>query len=283
MTHTLFEESVAAYAVGALDADERRAFEAHLASCPKCAAELAELRRVTTGLAMSVERVAPPAGLKARTIARATGQPQAKITRDAPAPPVAIVHTEPSRASMSLAWLAAAAGIAAAIGLGVYAWSLRSQLSSIQQVAAQATTQADRLRAELVTSRQESARMAQTLGILGAPDVVRVELKGQGDLTTASAQVYWSATRGLLVLNASNLPAIDRDRVFELWAVPPGASAAPLAAGLFRVDQAGFVTVISPPSTTFPAADAFAITVEPTAGSQQPTSPIILVGKVRKT
>jgi anti-sigma-K factor RskA len=31
-----------------------------------------------------------------------------------------------------------------------------------------------------------------------------------------------------------------------------------------------------------PAADAFAITVEPTAGSAQPTSPIILVGKVRK-
>jgi anti-sigma-K factor RskA len=284
MTHTLFEESVAAYAMGALDADERRAFEAHLASCPKCAAELAELRRVTTGLAMSVERVAPPADLKARTIARATAQSQAKIVRDAPAqaPPVAIVHSEPARASLSLAWLAAAAGVAVAIGAGVYAWSLRSQLSSVQQVAAQATSQADRLRAELVSSRQESAKMAQTLGVLGAADVVRVELKGQGDLTTASAQVYWSATRGLLVLNASNLPAIDRDRVFELWAVPPGAGAAPLPAGLFRVDQAGLVTVVSPPPATFPAADAFAITVEPTAGSAQPTSAIILVGKTKK-
>ncbi len=111
MTHTLFEESVAAYALGALDADERRAFEAHLASCPKCAAELAELRRVTTGLAMSVERVAPPADLKARTIARATGQPQVKMTRETPAqaPPVAIVHAPATRASRSLAWLAAAA------------------------------------------------------------------------------------------------------------------------------------------------------------------------------
>lgn len=285
MTHTLFEESVAAYALGALDADERRAFEAHLASCSKCAAELAELRRVTTGLAMSIERVAPPAGLKARTIARATGQPQIKTTPEtaAQAPPVAIVHTAAPRASMSLAWLAAAAGIAVAIGLGVYAWSLRSQLDSVQQVAAQATSQADRLRAELVASRQESARMAQTLGILGAPDVIRVELKGQGDLLTASAQVYWSAARGVLVLNAGNLPAIDRDRVFELWAVPPGQGSAPLAAGLFRVDQAGLVTVVSPPPATFPAADAFAVTVEPSAGSAQPTSPIILVGKVRKT
>jgi anti-sigma-K factor RskA len=282
MTHTLFEESVAAYALGALDADERRAFEAHLASCPKCAAELAELRRVTTGLAMSVERVAPPADLKARTIARATGQPQVKMTRETPAQaPVAIVHTPAPHVSVSLAWLAAAAGLAAAVGVGIYAWSLRSQLSSVQQVAAQATSQVDRLRAELVTSRQESARMVQTLGILGAPDVVRVELKGQGDLSTASAQVYWSATRGVLFMHASNLPAIDRDRVFELWAVPPGQGAAPLAAGLFRVDQAGLVTVVSPPPT-FAAADAFAITVEPAAGSQQPTTPIILVGKARK-
>jgi anti-sigma factor RsiW len=106
MTHTLFEESVAAYALGALDADERRAFEAHLATCPKCAAELAELRRVTTGLAMSVERVAPPADLKARTIARATGQPRVKTAREtsAQAPPVAIVHTPAPVSRRRLAW-----------------------------------------------------------------------------------------------------------------------------------------------------------------------------------
>ena len=282
MTHTLFEESVAAYAVGALDADERRAFEAHLASCPKCAAELAELRRVTTGLAMSVERVAPPADLKARTIARATGQTQPGHEAPAQAPPVTIVHTPPPRTGLSMAWLAAAAAAAIAVGLGVYAWSLRSQLSSVQEVAAKATLQADRLRAELVSLRQQSAQMTHTLGILGAPDVLRVELKGQGDLAASSVQVYWSSTRGLVFMNATNLPAIDRDRVFELWTVPPGAGAAPLPAGLFRVDQAGLVTIVSPPPAAVPAADAFAITVEPTAGSAQPTSPIILVGKVRK-
>jgi len=234
---------------------------------------------------MSAGRVAPPADLKARTIARATGQPQARPTREAPAqaPPVSIVHTPAPRTGISMAWLAPAAGIALAIGLGAYAWSLQSQLGSVQQVAEQATTQADRLRAELLTARQESAKMTQTLAILGAPDVVRVDLKGQGDLAAASAQVYWSATRGLLFMNASNLPAIDRDRVFELWAVPPGPGAAPLGAGLFRVDQAGFVTVVSPPPSTFPAADAFAITVEPAAGSAAPTSPIILLGKTKKT
>jgi anti-sigma-K factor RskA len=280
-THSAFEEMVAAYAVGALDADDRRTFEAHLASCRQCATELAALKKVTTALAMSVDPVVPPADLKARTIARATGQPQAhRQTTAQPAPPVSIVHVHEKRGSW--AWLAAAAAILVAVGAGVYAWSLRNELTAVQQLANDASTDATRLRAQLLSVRQESAKMAQRLGVLAAPDVVRVDLKGQGELATATALVYWSAAHGVLLESGANLPALDRDHVLELWVVPPGADAKPVAAGLFRVDQAGLVTMVAPPPTTFAVADAFAITVEPPAGSAQPTSPIILVGKVRK-
>jgi anti-sigma-K factor RskA len=282
MTHTAFEEMVAAYAVGALDADDRRAFEAHLASCAKCASELAALRKVTTGLAMSVEPVAPPEDLRARTIARATGQPQTRreATSQPAPPPVSIVRVSEKRGSW--AWLAAAAAILVAVAAGVYAWSLRSELVAVRQLAGDASNDATRLRTQLLSLRQESAKMAQTLGVLAAPDVVRVDLKGQGELATASALVYWSAAHGVLLASGANLPALDRDHLLELWVVPPGADAKPLAAGLFRVDQAGLVTTVAPPPAMFPAADAFAITVEPVAGSVQPTTPIILVGKVRK-
>jgi anti-sigma-K factor RskA len=284
-THSAFEEMVAAYAVGALDVDDRRAFEAHLATCKQCAAELAALRKVTTGLAMSVEPAAPPADLKARTIARATGQPQAhrQTTAQPAAPPVSIVHVAEKRGLSSLAWLAAAAAILVAVGAGVYAWSLRSELTAVRQLANDAATDATRLRAQLLSVRQESAKMAAILGVLAAPDVVRVDLKGQGELATATALVYWSAAHGVLLQSGANLPALDRDHVLELWVVPPGADAKPLAAGLFRVDQAGLVTTVAPPPTTFAAADAFAITVEPSAGSVQPTTPIILVGKTKKS
>jgi hypothetical protein len=233
---------------------------------------------------MAVDPVAPPADLKARTIARATGQPQA-LHRETPAASTTntIVHTH--RSSIiprgSLGWLAAAAGIAVAIGAGIYSWSLRSEIHAVQQFADEASTSADHLRAQLLTVRQDNAKLTQTLGILGAPDVVRVDLKGQGD-TAATAQVYWSASRGLLLMNAANMPALDASRVFELWALPPGAGAAPLAAGLFRVDAVGLVTIVAPPSSLFPAADAFAITIEPSTGSTQPTMPIVLVGKTKK-
>jgi len=281
MTHAPFEESVGAYALGALDADEQRAFEAHLESCPKCAADLADLRRVTTGLAMAADAVAPPDDLRARTIARATNQPQARRETPVPAPPVSIVR--PARQRTSFAWLAAAAALAVAVGLGIYTLMLRSELQDVHQLAENATGQANHLRADLVAARQDAARTAHVLSIIGAPDVVRVDLKGQGDLATAFANVYWSATRGLVMMTAGNLPTLPNGRVFELWAVPPGAGAQPLAAGLFAVDASGTVATMAPPPAVIQAADAFAITIEPAGGSPQATTPIILVGKVKKT
>ena len=282
MTHSPYEESVAAYAIGALDAGERRAFEMHLGSCAQCAAELAELRKVTTGLVMSVDPEDPPADLKARTIARATAQPQAR--REAPVyvPPVSIMHPPKVRSSPA-GWLAAAVALIVAISAGLFAWSLRSELAAVQKLAGDASTQADRLRGQLLTLRQDTARMAQTLSILSAPDIVRVDLKGQGDLAAATAQVYWSPTRGVLLLNPGGLPSLDPGQVFELWAVPPEKGAAPLAAGLFHVDTAGLVTTVAPAPTLFPAVDVFAITIEPAGGLPAATTPILLVGKTKKS
>src|SRR5262249_44614492 len=159
---------------------------------------------------------------------------------------------------------------------------VRSELRAVQQFADEASTSADRLRAQLVTVRQDNAKLTQTLGILAAPDVIRVDLKGQGDAAASAAQVFWSASRGVLVMNAANMPPLAAGGFFGLGGVPPGAGAAPLGAGLFKVDPVGVVTTVAPPSALFPAADAFAITIEPSGGSPQPTMPIVLVGKVKK-
>lgn len=53
---------VAAYAFGALDEQQRRAFEVHLATCPTCPAELAEFRGMT-GMFAALKRttsIGPP-------------------------------------------------------------------------------------------------------------------------------------------------------------------------------------------------------------------------------
>src|SRR6478752_8590222 len=100
---------VAAYAVDALDVDEERAFEEHLASCEACREELASLRETTAALAYGAVGPVPPPELKLRIL------DQAKAERPN-------VVSLPQRRSWT-APLAAAAAIAAAvaIGVGIYA------------------------------------------------------------------------------------------------------------------------------------------------------------------
>ena len=60
-----------AYALDALDPDERAAFEAHYPSCDICAAEVLEFREAAAVLAADAA-VAPPDDLKARVMAEVT-------------------------------------------------------------------------------------------------------------------------------------------------------------------------------------------------------------------
>ncbi len=51
LTHAEIEELLGAYCLDAVDADETAAIEAHLPDCPRCRAEVAELREVAALLA----------------------------------------------------------------------------------------------------------------------------------------------------------------------------------------------------------------------------------------
>ncbi len=53
-------ELTAAYALDALDAAEERAYEEHLARCPRCREELASLTETAGALAYGVEPATPP-------------------------------------------------------------------------------------------------------------------------------------------------------------------------------------------------------------------------------
>jgi anti-sigma factor RsiW len=104
----------AAYALDALDPDEAREYEAHLAHCERCRAELASLSEAATALAHASEGPAPPAELRARILQQARRErPNVVPLRPRWAVPVAAV---------------AAAAACVAIGLGIWAASLAGKL-----------------------------------------------------------------------------------------------------------------------------------------------------------
>jgi anti-sigma-K factor RskA len=214
---------VAPYALDALEGDEERGFEAHLALCERCRDELAGLREAAAALAYGAAGPAPPPELKNRILdqARSERTNVVPITR---------------RRRNWTAPLAAAAAVAAcaALGLGIWAATLKSDLDA-------ARTQ---------------ARNNPLVSVLVQPGAKFVPLTGGGKLAYAPSG---SAT---LVVDAPRAP---RGKTYEAWVIDRGT---PTRAGLFR--GGGGPAVIRIARRVRPGA-VVAVTLERSGGVDQPT------------
>lgn len=270
--HERYDELAAAYALETIEPQERHDFEAHLATCASCRVTVAELRRVTAAMALAGPAEAPPPTLKARVLQRATALPQAGRSsagsggRPSPAA---------TRGGAPVPWLAAAALLACAVGLGVYAWGLRSQLASARQALAEMSGRVETLRTQLVSARLDSARLINTLNVLRSANLVRIDLVGQGPAPQAVGRAFVSAGTGM-VFDAERLPVLGANRTYQLWVIPPGAD--PVSAGVFDPDPAGHSTLAMPLPAGVQVVAAVAVTEEPAGGSVKATTGPLLIG-----
>ena len=116
MEQLSLHDYTAAYALDALDPDERRRYEEHLATCDECREQLAQLGGAAGALAFAVESPAPPPELRSRMLDAARAErPNVKPL--------------PTRWSRGTAVLAAVAAVAA-IGLGVWSIHLSNSLNN---------------------------------------------------------------------------------------------------------------------------------------------------------
>jgi anti-sigma-K factor RskA len=67
--HERLQDAAGGYVLNALTDDEAREYEAHLATCPECRAEVSELRAAAEALPVSPPAMVPPPALKARIMA----------------------------------------------------------------------------------------------------------------------------------------------------------------------------------------------------------------------
>lgn len=84
--HERWADDLAAYALGALGAEEAAALERHLERCERCRAELRWLQPAVGALPEAVERVEPPAALRARLMAEVEADAAAAEREAAPRP-----------------------------------------------------------------------------------------------------------------------------------------------------------------------------------------------------
>jgi anti-sigma-K factor RskA len=268
------EELAALASIGLLDPGERAEYERALASDPAFAAEVRTLGTVAGALAYTVPQVDPPAGLRGRILASIAGRDVPPAAE--PAPRVIPMATAPRRASALPAWLAAAAALLLALGLGAYGLQVRTQVTEMSRRVADSEQEVLRLRNVLGEEQRKTQFLQAQAEVLAAPDLARVDLAGQTTAPSASARAFWSRRSGM-VFAARALPPLPSKRIYQVWVV---AGQKPISAGLLRPDPNGNATVHFSTPPDIPTPVAVAVTLEPEGGVPQPTGEKVLVGAV---
>ena len=230
--HTL----AGAYALDALDGQDRQRFERHMAGCDACAQEVTELRETTARLGTATA-VSPPLGMKAKVLAAAT-----RTSQHTPAVP---------RRSTRRAVLVAAPAMAAAAALIVIATIFGLASSDANQ--------------RLDQAQQRNQAIAAVLTATDATMMTR-PVTGGGHAT-----VVMSHHMDALVFTAADLPALPASQCYELWLSGPGGDR---PAGMLIVSGHGMVSPVI--TGRLRAGDHLMLSVEPLGGTPRPTTPMML-------
>ena len=247
-----------AYALNALTEEERAAFEAHLAKSAETRAETTELSDTAVALGMATDPVTPGPERKANLMAiiaqtrqlpreiDTAGEARALKTTGSPAETRAQRRWF-SRASTALA--AAAAAVALIVTGGLVVNSITR--TSLEQTGF-ASQQADQLAAINAASDSQKLVSAVTGG--------------------ATATFVWSEQLGTSAVIVSGLEPLPGHQVYELWYID---SAGARPSGLMDASETGTTWRVL--DGTMARGDTVGITIEPTGGSDAPTTDPIVV------
>jgi anti-sigma-K factor RskA len=283
-----FHGLAAAYALDALDADERAEFERALAASPELRDEVDAFAQSAVHLAEQAEPVAPPPSLRADLMARLDATPQDTVAADA-APEVPPVVAAPSVSTLAPA---PADGEPGSDDASAAPASPATEDARADRPAGRAESAARRRWFQRPGAIIASAAAAVVLiagavigigwsgpngwgaqrdmaAIAEAPDAQSQthEVPGGGEVTLVS-----SAEQGRSGVVVEGLPALADDQTYELWYIDDAGAA---SAGTFDVAGAETWRVLE---GSFTPGVAVGITVEPAGGSTQPTTePIVVI------
>jgi anti-sigma-K factor RskA len=259
MSHDEIAQSLGAFALDAVDADEAEAIRHHLAGCPRCASEVAEHWEVTGLIANA--GVDAPAELWDRIAARIGDTPvgarrPAPLTRPlAPSAPVDSSRTVRRRMVWSTLGAVAAAAAVVVVLLAVQVGRLDQRIG---QVAA--------------ASRQTGLAQAVQAALLD-PGAQKVTLAATSSMPTTgpaspgpggrAAVVVTLPDGSAFVLNVG-LPRLAADRTYQLWGVVRGQT---VSLGLLGNQPRDVAFTVNPAAPV----KVFAVTTEVAGGVVRPT------------
>ena len=260
-----------AYALNALDGEEKARFEAYLLTSEEARAEVASLSDTAVLIGLSTDSVAPPTDLRARLMAQIAETPQlaplpaSRATLSA----VPAASTQQQDAS-SEAIRTASLGTSRAATKAASRWYSRPASILVAAAAAVALFVGGNFLG-LSAANQSQQQAAAISAIVSASDSQKVQADVSGG---GKATFVWSVGLAQSAVVIDKLPALADGKTYQLWYIDKASKAT--SAGTFSAAPSG--TTVKVLSGAMTAGDTLGITVEPSGGSTRPTTaPIVAV------
>lgn len=271
-----------AYALNALDENEKNRFEAYLLSSEEARAEVASLLDTAAALALATVPIAPPADLRARLMAQIAVTPQLAPLEASQSVPSAAGSTEsspelrtPDDSQELITRIAGSAQpLSRAETKAAARWFRHPATILIGAAAAVALFFGGTVFGNSFAPQPNAPQAASVSSIVASSDsqLVKANVSGGG-----TATFVWSASMAKSAVLIDKLPALGTGKTYQLWYIDQESNATP--AGTFDASSSGQTVRILDGKMS--VGDTLGITVEPTGGSKKPTTtPIVAVPSV---
>jgi len=257
------KELVGAYAIGALSPDEKAACDAHLASAQPhdgCWEALRAANEAAALVALSVPPVEPSPQLWSAI--------ESKLEQ---------IAQTPRHSASWLPWLTVAALLVLVVFIGRDRTRLQDELATSSGASQHAAAERATCLADLEKAKADVAMQAKALQLLQRSGVKLVAMAPQAGSTQTANVIFAPDTHEAYVVGHGLAAPADKD--FELWLIRGDRK---IAAGLLKGNGEGgsLIAQIAPEVLGATPPDAFAVTLEPKGGGEQPRGTLVLVGKI---
>ena len=253
------------YVLGQLSELERAEVEVMSAKYPEIKAELLDIEVAMETYALQ-NAVTPPIGLESKILFQISG---ASATEDHQSPPkiVPLYDTATDVKIKRLRYALIACSVLLVVSLGAL-FSAHQDLNLANSQIASLSTDRDKFATTVSKLEFEKAGMENRIAMTETTEWTTVKLAGVKKSPKAVMSVYWNKINKNILINyaAMDLPKTDQSHEYQLWALVDGK---PVSLGVFGSTENAKEAVKQ--METIEKAQAFAVTIEPMGGSQNPT------------
>jgi anti-sigma-K factor RskA len=159
--------------------------------------------------------------------------------------------------------------------LAVFSLLLWRDLRNTRHALRDTHAQLEQVQSDLARTNKDLAEAKMIRDLMHAPDAWPLTLVSRKTPPQPQIKTVYSKQQGALLLMASNLTPLPEDKIYQVWLLPANGGA-PMSAGWFKPDSKGNGMMFHKMASADVPAKGFAVTIEPSGGSQTPTMPIVM-------